>query len=32
MMEAWSTGILQVCHATEAMSLDVVLELAACWP
>jgi hypothetical protein len=32
MPEAWSAEILQVCHATEAVVLVVVLELVACWP
>jgi hypothetical protein len=32
MLEAWSTGILQACHAAKAMALVVVLELAACSP
>jgi hypothetical protein len=32
MLEAWSTGILQVCHTIDAVVLAGVLELAACWP
>jgi hypothetical protein len=32
MSEAWSAGILQVCHAAEAMVMVVVLVLAACSP
>jgi hypothetical protein len=32
MLEAWSTGILQVCHAAKAVVLAGVLEVAACWP
>jgi hypothetical protein len=32
MLEAWSAGILQVCHAARAAVLVDALELAACWP
>jgi hypothetical protein len=32
MLEAWSTRILHVCHAVEAVALVDILALVACWP
>jgi hypothetical protein len=32
MLEVWSSGILQACHAAEAVVLVDVVELATCWP
>jgi hypothetical protein len=32
MLEAWSIGILQVCHVAAVVALVDVMELAECWP
>jgi hypothetical protein len=32
MLEAWSAGILQVCHVAVVVVLVDVVEPATCWP